>query len=180
MTSPPNIALACALLTTLAAAISDGRLGIIPNSLTLPPILLAPAAYGVVGGSGSLFMAVAAAILCGLAPYVLFRVRAMGGGDVKLFAALGAIHGHDVLAGLRIQFMAFAFAMAGVFFTQARERRLMSTLSNTLRYARDLVCRRASPRDLNSEETSHVRLGAFVLAATLVQTGALLVRLWGQ
>jgi len=149
----PTVALSCAVATSLVAAVTDGRFGIIPNSLTLPPLLLAPVAYGVFGGGRALVASFATACLCSAVPYLLFRARAMGGGDVKLFAALGALTAYDPLAGLQIQLTAFIVAMVGT--VSARVLRLGEPGRPTV--------------DSKLRDTGSVRLGGFILVATLLQ-----------
>ena len=90
------------------AALTDARTGLIPNALTFPVILGAPLVHGFVAGPGALLASAVAALLCGLPPYVMFRRGGMGGGDVKLFAAIGAAVG--VSLGLQVQLVSMAVA----------------------------------------------------------------------
>ncbi|HEY0709525.1 MAG TPA: A24 family peptidase [Polyangia bacterium] len=83
------------LILALVAAVWDWRTGTIPNWLTLPPLLLAPVIFWITG-AGDPTWALIGAFGCGLPPYILFRLGVMGGGDVKLFAALGAINGLSI------------------------------------------------------------------------------------
>jgi prepilin peptidase CpaA len=172
--SPPSIvALACAIAISFGAALTDVRAGIIPNSLTLPPILLAPTAYAAFGGIRSFGLSLLAACVCGFVPYILFRVRAMGGGDVKLFAALGALHGQDLAAGLRIQLLAFAAAMLGALWLHLRHRRLRATLRRVALITRHALARRQPLPTLEEDGVGALRLGGFVLVATLLQSALL-------
>ena len=107
-------------------------------------------------------MSLAAGCLCGLVPYVLFRARAMGGGDVKLFAALGAVTGYDLFVGLRIELAAFATALIAVLWSHARAQRL----SQTLRSSVHTLLRRRTPDPLGERNAVNVRLGRFVFVAT--------------
>ena len=111
MLEPVGIALCSALVVAAIAAVLDWRTAEIPNWLTLPPIGVAPFAYGQAFGFEHALRCVAATLLSALVPYVLFRRSAMGGGDVKLFAALGAITSFDLLAGLEIQLSAFGIGL---------------------------------------------------------------------
>ena len=158
----PNIALTCAILTSFAAAVTDSRRGTIPNSVTLPFVFVAPGAYGIVGGFRAGVASAIAASLCGVVPYVLFRIRAMGGGDVKLFAAVGALTGYDLFAGLRIELATFAAALLAVLWRQARNRQLTETLRNTA----SAFFREGLPTALEANHSSTVRLGRFVFLAT--------------
>src|SRR5262245_46803233 len=102
-----------ALIAAGIAAVTDLRTGRIPNRLTLGAF-----AVGVIGNvvpgcrsgepraaAAAFTTALVAAAIGGLAPLVLWRAGALGGGDLKLFVALGAMLGPR--AGLNAQFMAF-------------------------------------------------------------------------
>lgn len=73
------------------AAIIDYRTGLIPNWLTFPGIFLPPLAYLIAIGPSAAAWSVGGVFICGFIPYVMFCKDAIGGGDVKLFAAIGAI-----------------------------------------------------------------------------------------
>jgi len=111
MNAPATTAMGLALCVAGIAALCDWRRGQIPNWLTLPPIVLAPLSYGLVFGLENATHSLASAFLTGFVPYLLFRRGAIGGGDVKLFGALGAITGFDLLLGLEIQLAALVVAM---------------------------------------------------------------------
>jgi prepilin peptidase CpaA len=98
------------LCGTAGAAVTDARAGLIPNWLTLPTLLSAPLVHGLCAGPGALGWALAAALVCGLVPLLLFRHDAIGGGDVKLFAVLGALAG--MRTGLELQLTSYGFAIA--------------------------------------------------------------------
>src|SRR5258708_3018200 len=92
--------LVAAVVLAALAAISDWRTGIIPDKLTLPALLGAPVAYlvrGIATHAGSdvavteAGWSLAGAIGCAAIPLFLYRQSAIGFGDVKLFAALGAL-----------------------------------------------------------------------------------------
>jgi len=90
---------ALAVAVVLVAAWSDHRHGRIPNALTLPAL-----AAGLVLGSPA-----GALVSAGL-PLLLFGRGKVGGGDVKLFAALGALLG--VRLGLTVEALALLGALA--------------------------------------------------------------------
>lgn len=91
---------ACAALVLLAT-ITDVASRKIPNVLTLGGILVGLALHGAVGwtdggGKGLLYGLVRAVVgvaVCGVIPVFSYARGEMGGGDVKLFAALGALGG---------------------------------------------------------------------------------------
>jgi prepilin peptidase CpaA len=99
-----------ALVVSLIAAWIDHRTGTIPNRLTIPVLFLG-LGLGLAGGTSSGFLlAVAGAFATALVPLILFRFGAMGGGDVKLFAALGALLG----AGSALEAEIVAFFLGAI------------------------------------------------------------------
>ena len=97
-----------ALGTALIAAMTDARTGRIPNWLTLGSLGLALLwQVGLWQGNFTVdaLLGIAAGGLIPLAAHVVTRGRAIGGGDVKLLAALGAWLGpelvlHATISGL--------------------------------------------------------------------------------
>lgn len=92
--------LSTALGVAAAAAFFDWRRGRVPNALTYGAFALAPFVRASVeisrgADAGDAAVAVAAsfggAVLCALVPLVMYRTGAIGGGDVKLLAAIGAL-----------------------------------------------------------------------------------------
>lgn len=178
MSTPIQLGLGSALCLSALAAVSDWRTGIIPNWLTLPPIIVAPVAYWASDGVAGAIQAITAAVLSGAVPYLLFRGNAMGGGDVKLFAALGALTGFDVRIGIEIQIYAFVFAMLLVLAQLARKGKLHSTLRSAI----GIVLR--SMRSQNTEHppaesmTQH-RLGVAISLSTLLECLPPIAHVWG-
>ncbi|MGN6592301.1 MAG: prepilin peptidase [Terriglobales bacterium] len=78
------------LLVTAVAAIGDARWRQIPKWLTLPALATGLAYHLVTGGFGGALAAAVLGLGCGL---VLLQLGAVGGGDVKWLAALGALLG---------------------------------------------------------------------------------------
>jgi prepilin peptidase CpaA len=151
---------------TCVAALTDTRSGTIPNWLTLPTLALAPLAHALQSGPGALAWSLAGAALCGLVPFLLFRRGAMGGGDVKLFAAAGALAG--VHAGLALQLLSYALAASGAACWLAYR----GELGLVLRRSWALLARSARLR-VAGDAPAHdagvsVRLGVAVLVACLV------------
>jgi prepilin peptidase CpaA len=173
----PSIALQLlAVALALACAVADWRYGVIPNRLTLPVLALAPvlhafAARGLrvpFGWPAPAFAAalsLSSAVVCAAVPLVLFRFRLAGGGDAKLFAALGALLLPS--AGLAAEF--FAFAAAG-FFVPARlayDGRLFATLGRTLATAANVALPEPRRRALPEAMSSRIRLGPFVVVGAI-------------
>lgn len=84
------------LLAFLAAAIGiDTRRRIIPNALTFPVIAAAIALNTYTGGAAGFWFS-AAGLGAGVALMLLpFAVGGLGGGDVKMLAAVGALKGAE-------------------------------------------------------------------------------------
>lgn len=104
--------LSLAVTVALLAAFFDLRRGEIPNWLTLGGIALGILSHALLGWSaagfdaswrGAAFSAVGIG-LCSFAPFVCYRLSAMGAGDAKLLAAMGAICGP--ILGVEAQFYA--------------------------------------------------------------------------
>lgn len=176
-----NAILAIALVFAAAAALLDLRTGHIPNHLTLTGLALGsvlqllalcwidrPAGQDL----GLTFVALAAArvvlgiLACGLVPYLLFLRNAMGGGDVKLLAGLGALLGPVV--GLEVQLYAFVamalFAPAWL----AYHGQLWRTLGNTAALLANPLLPRERRRPLAPELLSSFKFGPAVLLAMAV------------
>ncbi|MGB8332667.1 MAG: A24 family peptidase [Polyangiales bacterium] len=179
MNAAVTTAAGLALAVAAIAALCDWKQGEIPNWLTLPPIVLAPLLYGLAFGLGHAVHSVGAALLSGLVPYALFRRGAMGGGDVKLFAALGAITGFDLLAGIEIQLGAFVAATVFACGALAWSGVLLNSLGNALVHALNPVLPARWRRPACHALSQPVRLGGSILVATgLVAAPHLLA--WGQ
>jgi len=129
---------AAAVISAIAAA-SDLRTGEIPNWLSLGTLLVAPIAHiadGMVkhmGGHGALVeggSSLLGALACSIVPAVLYRQDAIGGGDVKLLAGMGALLQPRI--GLEAEMYSFFAAglVAPAFL--AYEGKLFRTLKNTV------------------------------------------------
>ncbi|HMI83527.1 MAG TPA: A24 family peptidase [Polyangiaceae bacterium] len=136
---PYHLCLVLALVVTLVAAVSDWKTGKIPDRLTLGALAAAPllhalfsyaddaTAMGAIRGvAGSVLGAAAAGVL----PFLLLRAGGMGGGDVKLFAAVGAITGPSF--AVHVVTYAMLVALAHGLLIVARRKALRSTGRNVL------------------------------------------------
>jgi prepilin peptidase CpaA len=153
MDAAVTTAMGLALGVATAAAFCDWRRGEIPNWLTLPPIVVAPLVYGLAFGLEHALHSVAGR-------------GAMGGGDVKVFGALGAITGFDLLVGIELQLSALALAMVAALGALAWKGALLRTLVNALAQALHplLPVRwRQEPCDALS---TPVRMGGAIFMAT--------------
>jgi prepilin peptidase CpaA len=165
----PAVAIAV-VLVCFVAAWTDARSGKIPNLLTLPAAAVAVLVHGAVGGLAGFGMSLLGAVISGAVPYALHRStrgRAIGGGDVKLFAALGAIGGP--MLGLEIELSSFlllgVFAMARLAF----RGQLLGVFINALRLLVNPLLPTRLRRSVPQEALTEMRLGpAIAVAAGVV------------
>lgn len=119
---------AAATSIAAVAVFTDTKYGLVPNQLTFSAILGGVTAHGVAGGPEGLLFALQGAAL-GLGLFLLpFLWGAMGAGDVKLLAGLGALVGPALVFGT----FAFSTMLGGViaFVILARELGWQLTLVN--------------------------------------------------
>jgi len=79
------------------AAVLDIRSRRIPNALIVAALVLGLGIHVARGGLPGAGLAVGGAVVGGLILFPLYRIRAMGAGDVKLLAALGALVGPQMI-----------------------------------------------------------------------------------
>ena len=125
-------ALAC--IVAVAAAVTDFRSRTIPNRLTysafVAGLLLAMA-------TGELRSALLGALVAGGGAYLLFIFRAIGGGDVKLLAALGMLLG--LSHTLEMLFFGIVFGAAWAIFLLTMDGRMLQTVRETWHLAKSLI-----------------------------------------
>lgn len=109
--SPESVYLAAAAICAFSGAICDFRSRRIPNRLTGPSILLGLVLHLVLGGWRSVAHAALAGLVAGGAFLVFYLAGGMGGGDVKLMAAVGCCAGLSHVTAILI-----ATAIAGGIF----------------------------------------------------------------
>lgn len=160
------IAQLAGVAVALAAAVTDWRTGHIPNWLTFPPMLAAPLLHGLASGVEGLTLSILGIGVCGLVPFIVFKLGGMAGGDVKLLAALGAVLGPFV--GIEAQFISFIVAAIFALGRLAWEGKLLRTLGNTGRLAVNPFLPRKKRRDVPEEMLSQIRLGTAIFVGTLI------------
>jgi prepilin peptidase CpaA len=117
----------------IAAAYADVRTRRIPRQLTIAGLLAGLLFHAIAGGFlGSL----AAAGVAFAVAMAMFSIGAIGGGDVKLIAALGAMLGLDLWGHAMGTTIVVAALMA--VFEVVRHRRVRQTLRNMLEICRTL------------------------------------------
>lgn len=170
MTEPhQHVVFIVAMTVAAVAGWFDWRKGEIPNWLTYPAIGLAPllhiarismAKEPMESALQEGAVSIGGAILCGIVPLILFRQNAIGGGDVKLFIAVGALL--QPVIGVEAQMYGF---FAGAILAPARlayEGKLFSTLKNALVIGANLFLPAAKQRSVDAAVLSWFRLGPAV------------------
>ncbi len=117
-----------AVLLAVAAAIFDLRQHRIPNWLTYPGIILGFVFRGAVLGWKGLATALVGCLLAGGVMFLFFMVRAMGAGDVKIMAAIGAFVGPGSAAEVLLA-TAICGGVLAIGYALYRKR-MISTLKN--------------------------------------------------
>lgn len=132
-----HLLLLVAATVSAGAAWTDWRTGHIPNWLSLGALTGAPALHALLAvnagaPSADVGQAVLASLLgafaCGILPYLLFRKDALGGGDVKLFAAMGALC--RPVVGFHAETYAFIVGMVFALLMVGTQGKLRATFGN--------------------------------------------------
>ena len=168
---------------TAIAAYTDLRTGLIPNRLLAAGFVVALPLHAAVHflvlrapqdpSSEVLLQALgyyAAGVGgCGLVPFVLFRYKAMGGGDVKLLAMVGAFVGPIV--GLEIQLYALVMAALFAGARLAYQGRLLRLLANSVALVTNPIRPKSRRREVPQELMTSLRFAPAVFVAALLLTG---------
>jgi prepilin peptidase CpaA len=163
-----------AIVLTAAAARSDWKTGLIPNWLTFGGVASGALGHfahgwwqdGLPSALQQGLLSLAAIVLCSLVPALMFVKGGMGGGDVKLFAAIGSLC-HPML-GLEAQMYAFAVLVILVPAQLAYEGRLLGTLRGAFMLCINPLVPAARRRPLPDPAPTWVRLGPAICAGTLI------------
>jgi prepilin peptidase CpaA len=166
--------LVAASMTALVAAAVDFRTGHIPNGITVGALLAGPVAHAAVGvftrhsaaaAAQGLAASLMGAACCAVLPLALFRSAGLGGGDVKLFAAMGALLG--AMVGLHAETYAFVFGMVWALVVVAREGRLAATMGNVAALARAPMNEPAERREAARARMTAIRFGPAIFLGTV-------------
>jgi len=153
-----------ALGVALVAAVLDARTGQIPNWLTLGTLALAPPARALASVSlATLGLALLGAALSALLPWLVYRAGGMGGGDVKLFAAVGTLM--PPLASLHAVTYAFAVGAAWAILLLARKGRIALAFGTVLRLFSSRFDARRAPL---TREMTELCFGPAIFVGTLL------------
>jgi prepilin peptidase CpaA len=148
----PQLVIALLLSISLVASVTDARTGLIPNWLTLSALLLGPSIAAAYGGIPGIALSLLGIMIAGGCAFTVYRLGGLGGGDVKLFAALAGVSGPRM--GLEIELFALCCA-------------LLCGVTQRLRSKQLLAGQRALAR-LQQHELGFVRLGGAIFAGTLI------------
>src|SRR5690242_7959770 len=176
--NPWILLLGAACLATAICALIDYRTGFIPNQLTLPLALLGIPVHVVcmqqLAPTASVWLwlgdAVLGIVLCGAVPLLLWKTGGLGGGDLKLFAALGSLLG--VRAGLEVQLVAFTCAAVLAPAVLAYRGQLLGVLRNTARLAVNPFMPAHRRYALPAEVMTEVRFGPAIFLGTALVAAA--------
>jgi prepilin peptidase CpaA len=129
--SPFTVWTLCAAVVVAAlGGAHDAYDGRIPNWLTLGSLALALLTRGLGEGAPGLLLTTLGVVVSAIVPLVLHRSGGLGGGDVKLFCALGAWLGPS--RGLEAQLFAFMGLALWALGLLAVRGKLFSVLRSTL------------------------------------------------
>jgi prepilin peptidase CpaA len=170
MNTPSLIAVSfgAAVFVSTLAAVTDSRTGRIPNWLTLPVSAFGVGLHAVMGGRGLAGISLLGLLLAAAVPAILYRTsqgRAIGGGDVKLFAALGALLGPTL--AIEAEFGAFTLLAVFALIQLAYRGRLLRVLGNAASILLNPLLPRKWRRDIQSESMTEMRMGPAIAASVL-------------
>lgn len=154
------------LVVALVAAFTDVRKGLIPNWLTLPALVLGPVGHGLVNGMQGLLASVMGMLLCALVPLIIFYRKGMAGGDVKVFAAIGAVGG--MYLGLEVELLALVCASIYAIGQLAWSGRLWQSLANSFFLGLNPVLPKRWRRTMSSALMHRIRLGAAIALGSVI------------
>jgi len=163
---------AAAVIAAIAAAF-DLRSGEIPNWVTLGPLLIAPIAHiafafarhstaqaALYEGGSSLL----GAIGCSIVPAILYRQDAIGGGDLKFLAAIGALLQPHF--GLETEmYLFFAAGLIAPAFL-AYEGKLFRTIKNTVLLAANPLLPKKKRKPIEPALLTWFRFGPAIFVGT--------------
>lgn len=159
--------LAGALLIASLGALWDVFTFRIPNRLTYPAILIAFLAHLIVEGPLGILWAVIGLLIGGGIFLVLYLLRTMGAGDVKLMAAVGAFAGpaRTVEIALYSAIAGGILALAVAIYKR-RLRRTLSNLMDLLRFHSAVGAEVHPTLNLENPDTLRFAYGVAIFAGT--------------
>lgn len=162
----PTLTHLLAVGLSCVAAAFDWKTGRVPNWLTLPPLLIMPVAWYMTNDWPGLVISGAGMLVCGIVPFMAFKMGGMFGADVKTFASIGATVGPTV--GIEAQFFAMAMASLYSLVLLAWRGKLMAGFANLFFQVFNRILPKKWRRKPNKELRETVRVGPFIFVGTLV------------
>jgi prepilin peptidase CpaA len=162
-----DVAVLVACGASLAAAVTDARSATIPNRLTLPALGIGVALGALDAGVWGLGQALAGATLSFFVPYALFRGSrgtAIGGGDVKLLAALGALLGPR--RGLEVELAALVLLLCFGLLWLTWRGQLCAALARAFWLSLGRLLPPRWRRDVAADSLIALRMGPAICVAT--------------
>ena len=178
--------LLASVFVSAAAAAWDWRTGRIPNWLTLGSAVAGIVGHGahgwvVAGWRVGLYESAAATgglLFCCLAPAAMYFTGAMGGGDLKLFAAIGALC--QPMLGIEVQMYSLVVAAIAAPARLAYQGRLLHVLGGTLALLLNPFRSRDKRRTVPTEAKTWFRLGPSVFAGAVITLVLHTTALWAS
>lgn len=171
---PLDLVWIAAILTTAIAAFTDARTERIPNWLTYPSLVLALAVRFALGSFPAVAVGLIGLLIAGGILLMLFLLGQGGGGDVKLFAALGAWLGAS--PACEVLFYSVTCACLYALVRLAWSGDVTRTLKNAGRLVANVFRSASSKKPIETTELKQVRLGpptlVGILFAAFLQFGA--------
>lgn len=158
--------LGLALVTAFVSAVVDAKTGRIPNWVTLPVMAVAVLWHGLTAGAAGLFLSLLGLLGSGLLPYLVFRFGGMGGGDVKLFAALGACLG--LALGSEILMVSLVVGCLQAIVVLAWRRQIGRVARNAWSVLKNAVLPPGRRVEIAPARLTSLRLGPAIFASTVV------------
>jgi prepilin peptidase CpaA len=135
------LAFAPLLAALVVAAVYDVRTRRIPNLLALSLIIAGLLRFALTSNSLTITQAIIGLVLGFVVGTVLFALRALGGGDVKLLAAIGVWTGPTLL--LAVLALSLVLAMLLAIVSAVRRGALRNLMANALAMLLDMYNRRS-------------------------------------
>jgi prepilin peptidase CpaA len=173
-----QVVLSALVLFTLVVGVIDARTGHIPNRVLLvgsiAGSLLHLSSYFVARSGQPLSQTLMAAllsvvgglVLCAAVPLFLFRLNAMGGGDVKLLAVVGATVGPFV--GMELELYSFVLLALYAPARLAYQGHLLRSLGNSAALVVNPFLPKLRRREVPRELLTPLPFGPAVFAAALL------------
>lgn len=154
--------------TCAVAAVTDFKTGRIPNTVTFPALLIGVLVQSVANGGWGLVESLGGAFLLMLVPWVLYRASggtAIGGGDLKLFGAIGALAGPTL--GLEMELFAFGTVALFTLVRLTFHGRLCRVLANSFALLLNPILPARYRRAIEPEQLTALRMGPFIALSTI-------------